>query len=342
MRTTWMLGVGALLAAWAAPAEVAVAGKPSGGAGGGSGSTGGGTIWFVAADGDYVMNSDGSGKTPAPEGVGGNTRYEFVTHGGHRWFLRARPGSVPVPPNGAGNFQEYFAVRDDVAMTVQLTDSSVGLEVVDPYLAGGGHWTPDGLALSWAARRRSNGEVDAGGIYVAPLAFDADGNVTGLVAQPSAPTWSLPLTGDAANRVPDVSSFSWSPDGTRFVYDTVTSYDSWNAQTRVVDLAAGGDRFLLAGSRPGWSPDGGRIVWYEARRRDYHVVGADGASDRTLLKANPWTSYSDACWSPTGSHIAYTQWYAGGSGTIYRVASTGGSSPVNLTPESGWMRNWTQ
>ncbi len=74
------------------------------------------------------------------------------------------------------------------------------------------------------------------------------------------------------------------------------------------------------------------------------MIGTDGANDRTLLKVNPQTSIDDACWSPTGSHVAYTLYDFSAGDAIYRVASTGGGSPVNLTPEfqSAWMWSWTQ
>ena len=272
MRVIRMTVAAAALAAATIATGTALAGKPS--AGGGGGSTGGGTIWFVTNDGAYTMNSDGSGKTIAPTVWGlGSRGYEFTTHGGHRWFLRRHPVSgAQYDPKRSQ--QEYFAVRDDGAMNVQLTDQA-DLDLLVPQQTDA-HWTPDGLALSWVARRWNGAVLDGGvvvdrGVYVAPLPLQVVRNIAGLAAQPPAPPRRIPLVvagGSGGGVTPDVFSFSWSPDATRFVYDMLTLHDTSNARTGVVDLVAGTDRFLVAGSRPAWSPDGGRILWYEAGHRN--------------------------------------------------------------------------
>ncbi len=108
MRVRWMLGVAALLAAWAVPAGIALAGKPSGGGGGGGGgSTGGGTIWFAADNQVYSMNSDGAENSVRADLVVTRTdddtlHWTYLTVAGEAGNF-VRPIRVVDPPFGSSH-----------------------------------------------------------------------------------------------------------------------------------------------------------------------------------------------------------------------------------------------
>jgi hypothetical protein len=287
------------------------------------------------------MNSDGTGKAPASGGP------HYSVHGGHTWTVRWAEVPGETYPNGQAR-REASAVRDD-GTVVALTNQP-DLQVNERG-SGSNPWTPDGLRLAWTARRWANGAVSEGGLYVAELTFDADGGITGLAAQPAAPAFARPLVIDSngwavtKGLAPDIRSFSWAPDGTQFVYGGLTSIDSvGNQRVAVADLA-GADRFLVAGGLlVQWSPDGGRILFFERRSSAYHTVAPDGSGDKQVIGGSSRTSLGGAYWSPTGSHIAYFQ----SSNTthkssVYRVAATGGSA-TNLTSDldDAFTQGWTQ
>ena len=333
MRIARVAALGVLTAmVWSLSIETVWAGKPSGG-----GSAPSGTIWFRDRQlVDSTMNADGSGKTPVPV-VLPLSEYEFTTHGGHRWFLHRQTVAGEFDPDGRGR-QDYFAARDDGAMDVRLT-TQADLDIVRGEGEASSHWTPDGLGLSWVAKRWSNGAAVDGGVYVAALALDADGNVAGLASQPAEPAFRTPIVSHQGEVVPDILSFSWAPDGTRFVYVARTFGTSAGARIGIVDLATGDDRYLVNGHSPAWSPDGGRVL-YETFR-EWHVVAVDGTNDKALIKPNPWSTPHDACWSPTGSHIAYAWSSTKQDDAIYRIPSTGGGA-VEIAAGGGWLFGWTE
>jgi Tol biopolymer transport system component len=73
------------------------------------------------------------------------------------------------------------------------------------------------------------------------------------------------------------------------------------AHPEVIYLASAGDTaasFLVAGSRPAWSPDGSRIAF--DREGEIHVINVAGAEEITLASGRHPT------WSPDGARIAFT------------------------------------
>ena len=84
--------------------------------------TGGGTIYFADNGLTYTMNSDGNNKTPLvlSDNPGNPSR---ALYGGHRWFLQTRQIAGQYYPNGDTR-REVYAVRDDAAIEVQLSDEN--------------------------------------------------------------------------------------------------------------------------------------------------------------------------------------------------------------------------
>ena len=345
MRTNGLWMVAAVVALTAAAGSVvaagaAWAGKPAGGGGGaGDGGTGGGKIYFTdTANALWSMNSDGSGKTAEPSNT---VLPPYLTSGGHRWQAVIRGVTTePFQFPGGGRYQAVFARRDDGVM-VQLT-SQLDLEISIIFSRSVVALVPDGGRVSWVARRWTDGVVTDGGLYVADLAFDADGNVTGLVTQPAAPAFPRPLVttsgGQAWNVWPDIDSVSWAPDSTQLAYGFGGSQSSW--QVGVANLS-GSNRVLVSkGNDPLWSPDGGKIAYQDGR--DLFTVAVDGSGIKLVGRGSPRTFAGAPAWSPTGSHLAYTESDYSGTGpapTVFRVTATGGKA-TSLT--SGWLEGWTE
>ena len=334
MRVTRTMAYLALAAAaWMIPAAPAMAGKPSGG---GGGSTGGGTIWYQL-QGDsryYTMSSDGSGKALAPAGA----NFRFSTHGGHRWYVSWNRIGAETYPNGNPRI-EAFAVRDD-GVSVQLTNQA-DLQRRQRETAV----DAEGQRFAWIARRFVSGVVAEGGLYVATLSFDASGNVVGLASQPTSPAFARPLD---ANSSPDVSDVSWSPDGSQFAYGNAGGID-------VADLS-GNDRVLVASSPgrvsalgPQWSPVGSSILYFDSlsgSSGDWYKTSASGGASQRLIRSSTSTHVNEAFWSPTASHVVYTEAsndFVNGPSAIYRIPSGWGVATL-LTSGIFWSVSaaWTQ
>lgn len=147
-------------------------------------------------------------------------------------------------------------------------------------------------------------------------------------------------TGEAPRHLtPDGFDASWSPDGSRLVYATVSADvptdRSALSSLRIVRLDSGAITTLLEmdGMSPAWSPNGKFIAYWThtagpgkdaaVANRDIWMIPADGGT--------PWKVTDDAdvdwcpAWSPDGS-VLYFVSNRGGSMNLWRVpmnAATG-------------------
>jgi Tol biopolymer transport system component len=99
---------------------------------------------------------------------------------------------------------------------------------------------------------------------------------------------------------------SWSPDGTRIVFQ---SRIGTNSEIYMMD-ADGSNQIRLTNDpaddeMPSWSPDGKRIIFSSNRdgNREIYVMNADGSNQIRLTNnpANDW----EPSWSPDGKRIAF-------------------------------------
>jgi dipeptidyl aminopeptidase/acylaminoacyl peptidase len=89
----------------------------------------------------------------------------------------------------------------------------------------------------------------------------------------------------------------WSPDGRTIAFDRL-------GDVYLMDANGDSPRFVAAGSRPSFSPDGTKLVYAGpdfTQRQGIHVVSADGSGDKRRTTGRDWSPV----WSPDGTTIAF-------------------------------------
>ena len=218
----------------------------------------------------------------------------------------------------------------------------------------GPRWSPDGRAIAFLSSRPVPGEA---------------------AADVRAQVWLLPLSGGEARRVTSlangVSSFQWSPDGTRLVVvsrsgpsDAAKSpsdvrhythanykfndsgwFDDRRTHLWVVDVLSGQATQLTSGddwndSDPQWSPDGRKIAFVSDRTGK--AFDFDRNTDVWTIDAGggPLTKISDhqegdnsPRWSPDGATIAFISAVPAKSHPKIWLASSAGGGASRLAAE---------
>jgi dipeptidyl aminopeptidase/acylaminoacyl peptidase len=193
---------------------------------------------------------------------------------------------------------------------------------------------------------------------------------------PRTQVFVLSLDGGEAVRVTNlrngVSSFQWSPDGTRLAVVSRTGpsdakppssdvrhyshssykfndtgwFDDKRGHVWVVDVRTGAARQITSGedwndSDPRWSPDGARIAFVsdrtgkafdESRNSDVWVINADGAGGLTKISDHPESDASPR-WSPDGKTIAFVGVVNQRDHPKIWLAPSAGGSPSRLAAE---------
>jgi Tol biopolymer transport system component len=303
-----------------------------------------GTMYFTTYNGVdrdmWTMNTDGSGKTQLGvyQGIdGGNKAFGEMSrlqHGGHYWFIRFETVGGKYPDGAL--IREIFAVRDDGAVEVQLTN--------DPTLETCSYaraliWSINDESIAWGAFRWVNGFIDwdSFGIYSADISFDANGDVNGLGA-PSL-LWYTGYAGEGPY-IANVKRFDFSPDGSKLV---LAKFGAGQYDNYIVDLGAQTETPLgTNGYRVKWSPDGSKIAMIEAS--SLVTINPDGTGKQILVeysrKGNTYRRVKDEMgWSPDGNYLHYT-WMIdrmGNDGSVVkysvRYVEANGDNPTSLTDD---------
>jgi dipeptidyl-peptidase-4 len=141
------------------------------------------------------------------------------------------------------------------------------------------------------------------------------------------------------------SAFTWSPDGTRYVYSVPGAHEHDPPVLRVHVVANGSDRVLLAASSQSrgsraraiaqivWSNDGRRIAFLNDGA--LHVADADGGHDAVLAR-----DADDPQWSPDDAQIAYiheNDLYAVSLSTHGRRRLTEDGTATRINGDPDWL-----
>jgi Tol biopolymer transport system component len=202
-----------------------------------------------------------------------------------------------------------------------------------------------------------------------PLAWSSDGSKLLILrqsAQGSAAGQSLSvLNADGSETLlidvgagHGLSGGSFSPDGSKVVYESGSFDGSGPDGIYVIDAAGGIPRLLLEAPRaptygrrvwrglmaPTFSPDGSQIAYIEGmgdHDNTLRVMNADGSGSRVLLKDHGVMHNSAVSgglvWSPDGRHLAFGLHYD--PGNIYVVGADG--SGLTLAIPDGANPEWS-
>jgi tol-pal system beta propeller repeat protein TolB len=144
------------------------------------------------------------------------------------------------------------------------------------------------------------------------------------------------------------TSPSWSPKGSRVVYERVPDCNP-RACTSLWIVAANGKRAHPITARcsdcaePDWAANGNRIAyaWGPSRlARDIYVMASNGRSQRRLTKAKGGDE--DPAWSPNGKQIAFSS-ERDGDARIYLMNADGTNQRPLTTASTGseYMPAWS-
>ena len=141
------------------------------------------------------------------------------------------------------------------------------------------------------------------------------------------------------------SAFTWSPDGTRYIYSIPPQRENGAPTLRIRDVRTGSDRLLLAAkssSRGSRSRPIAQIVWSNNSRLiafldkgALHVANANGEDDHVIAK-----DADDPQFSPDDTHVAYVHdddLYSADVATrrIERLTRDGSATRINGDPD--WL-----
>ena len=272
-----------------------------------------GTVYFSTYHDMWTMKSDGSEKTKLGVYPGIDESWvafgdvSRLKHGEHYWFIRfcLVGGNYPDGPL----VREIFAVRDDGAKEVQLTDDPT---LATYYLGRALVWGIDDTEVTWSAKRWGDDPVmpEEFGIYSAAISFDANGDVIGLSEEPTL-IWDTGYhyVAWADDYIPNAKRFDWSPDGSQMVL-AKWSHNGINWELFIVDLGAQTETDLgTSGYKVRWSPDGSKIAFI--RSRDLRTINPDGTDEQVLVAPRlrgkeKYVHNRDIDWSPDSNHLVYT------------------------------------
>ena len=194
---------------------------------------------------------------------------------------------------------KLWTMNPDGSNSTQLTDESMRgptLPAFSPVYDAGPKWSPDGTKIAFLSNRNYGTAAESHVIYV----MNADGSAVRRVV--------IDLSG--INESPEIGSFEWSPDGTRFVFDAGSHVGipeaklTTNIFTATVDggnlVRLTNDTDVMNGSA-NWSPDGKQIAFASnfGGTGKIYLINADG-SNRRAIASGFYPS-----WAPDGSKILF-------------------------------------
>ena len=221
----------------------------------------------------YVMNADGSNPYNLTQNPANEERCSWSPDGSRIAFTTNRDGN-----------SEIYVMKADGSNQTRLTNNTVD----DHYL----DWSPDGKWIAFSRKTAPGQPISDWQIII----IDVDG------------TNEYPVTDTNQNTQP-----AWSPNGTKFVYQSWRGGLSYMDQLWVANFAIVGSIPTLSNDvnitnnsyrqcGPSWSPDGTKLVYHRATttsHTDYDIWMMDADGGNPIPIANPsGVADTGPDWSP--------------------------------------------
>ena len=159
-----------------------------------------------------------------------------------------------------------------------------------PQTSNSPRWSPDGKSLAFLSSR--------------PEATTPAAPAATVAEQPRAQIYLLSMNGGEARRVTNlkngVSTFRWSPDGSRMVVVSRVGPSDNRGDSRTGDNKDRSDVRHYKNSSYKFNDTG----WFDDRRTHLWTVDAKTGSSKQITEGNDWND-SDPQWSPDGTRIAF-------------------------------------
>jgi TolB protein len=221
----------------------------------------------------YTVNPDGSGSTALTRDDT-SSQPAWSADGERIAFMKV---PFPQPGNCESQCADIYVMNaDGTGLTKVTSGNSYDFSPA---------WSPDGSKIVFASYRNGNSDI---------YTMNADGN--GVTRITTDPEWD--------------TAPAWSPRGDEIAYSRYSPGNGY--MLHVVRADGSGERQLVVGEHPDWSPDGSRLAYQD--QSQIWVVNADGTG-AVKLTTEPTTTYPDEpyfllfnhnpAWSPDGSMIVF-------------------------------------